>query len=49
MSALPPKPDMFIVEIDVCFVPLADITLHAGTKVTPKRLFAIVPGQTNTK
>ena len=25
MSALPPKADMFSVEIDVCFVPKADI------------------------
>jgi hypothetical protein len=25
MSALPPKADMFSVEIDVCFVPIADI------------------------
>jgi hypothetical protein len=25
MSALPPKADMFGVEIDVCFVPQADI------------------------
>ena len=25
MSALPPKADMFSVEIDVCFVPTADI------------------------
>ena len=25
MSALPPKADMFSVEIDVCFVPLTDI------------------------
>ena len=24
MSALPPKADMFSVEIDVCFVPIAD-------------------------
>jgi hypothetical protein len=26
MSALPPKADMFSIEIDVCFVPIADIT-----------------------
>jgi hypothetical protein len=25
MSALPPKADMFSVEIDVCFVPIADM------------------------
>ena len=25
MSALPPKADMFSVELDVCFVPLADV------------------------
>ena len=25
MSALPPKTDMFIVEIDDCFVPITDI------------------------
>ena len=25
MSALPPKADMLIVSIDVCFVPIADI------------------------
>ena len=25
MSALPPKADMLSVEIDVCFVPIADI------------------------
>jgi hypothetical protein len=27
MSALPPKADMFSVEIDVCFVPIADIPI----------------------
>ena len=27
MSALPPKADMFSVEIDVCFVPIADIAV----------------------
>ena len=26
MSALPPKADMLIVGIDVCYVPIADIT-----------------------
>ena len=26
MSALPPKADMFSVELDVCFVPIADIS-----------------------
>ena len=25
MSALPPKADIFSVEIDVCFVPIADL------------------------
>ena len=28
MSALPPKADMFSVEIDVCFVPIADMAQH---------------------
>ena len=31
MSALPPKADMFSVEIDVCFVPIADIA-QAGKR-----------------
>jgi hypothetical protein len=30
MSALPPKADMFGVEIDVCFVPKADTNLVLG-------------------
>jgi hypothetical protein len=32
MSALPPKADMFSVEIDVCFVPEADIELRCGRR-----------------
>ena len=28
MSALPPKADMLIVGIDVCYVPIADINHH---------------------
>ena len=30
MSALPPKADMLIVGIDVCYVPIADITEAAA-------------------
>jgi hypothetical protein len=41
MSALPPKADMFSVEVDVCFVPEADMTL--GPK---KVLFANNRGAT---
>jgi hypothetical protein len=33
MSALPPKADMFSVEIDVCFVPEADINHHLFSAV----------------
>jgi hypothetical protein len=35
MSALPPKADMFSVEIDVCFVPIADIRGQEGPLATP--------------
>ena len=31
MSALPPEADVFLVEIDVCFVPLADTGLFQAT------------------
>ena len=30
MSALPPKADMFSIEINVCFVPIADIQHEAS-------------------
>jgi hypothetical protein len=36
MSALPPKADMFSVEIDVCFVPQADIRAR-----DPKQFLAV--------
>ena len=40
MSALPPKADMFSVELDVCFVPLTDIhrSLEAGALSANSRL-----------
>ena len=49
MSALPPKADIRQRELHVRYVPLPDIAPHAGTKFTPKRLFAMVPGQMNAK
>jgi hypothetical protein len=34
MSALPPKADMLSAEIDVCFVPQADISRSATTPIS---------------
>ena len=38
MSALPPKADMFSVEIDVCFVPLTDIREALAVSSLPSLL-----------
>jgi hypothetical protein len=36
MSALPPKADMFSVEIDVCFVPIGDISQLRQKERSPR-------------
>ena len=33
MSALPPEADMFVVGINVCYVPIADIARHRRTRL----------------
>jgi hypothetical protein len=48
MSALPPKADMFIVEIDVCFVPIADIRDKGRQRLSGgSRLLAVLHKMAN--
>ena len=45
MSALPPEADMFIVEINVCYVPLADVGVRdfaTSALVSPLALAGVV-------
>jgi len=47
MSALPPKADIFSFEIDVCFVPEADMTIRRRvTTCDPERTFRAGAGVT---
>ena len=41
MSALPPKADMFSVDIDVCFVPIADISPQSREGPTASSGYAV--------
>ena len=41
MSALPPEADMLIIGINVCYVPLADITARSRhVRFTPSQTFS---------
>ena len=47
MPALPPKADMFSVEIDVCFVPLTDVRAVRGAPARTIVALILCPTETD--